>query len=344
MLCRPENRRRPARPHRGFTLIELLVVIAIIAILIGLLLPAVQKVREAAARAQSQNNLKQISLGCHNAHDTFGAFPPGWVAQYDPAPGTNQGPYALNQTFARSGLFLILLPHIEQQAFYTKVTGRWNGFPSTLLDGVDCRSYVVKSYIAPSDTGFPGPTSPDSRNDGGPSSPRSFGNFAGATGGADWAGSSYAFNYWLFAHRGTVSPGYNSFWNAHTNILGITDGTSNAVMFAEKLMNCTPTAYLAAGTPGGNLWGVENSVAYGGASKRYYRSWFGGSSKTNIKKFQTRPDPALCDPDAASGPQTAGLNVAMADGSVRLLTPSMTSTTWSNLVTVDDGAVLGSDF
>lgn len=327
------------RRRTAFTLIELLVVIAIIAILIGLLLPAVQKVREAAGRAQSQNNLKQLALGCHNAHDSNGCFPPGWIAQYDAA--TNVGPYKLAQASARSGLFLILLPYIEQQAFFTGVNGRWNGAPSNLLDGKDCRSFVFKSYIAPNDPGFPGPTCSDSRDDGGPTSPRSFGNIAGATGGADWAGSSYAFNYWLFAHTGTVSPGYNTSWNAQTRISRISDGTTNTAMFAEKPMKCIPTAN--AGLGGGNLWGVENAVAYGGASRRYYRSWFGGPSKAAINKFQAAPRPEVCDPDAAGGFNTAGMNASFADGSVRFLNVGMSSATWSNLVLIDDGNVIAND-
>jgi prepilin-type N-terminal cleavage/methylation domain-containing protein len=140
------------RRGRGFTLIELLVVIAIIAILIGLLLPAVQKVREAAARSQCSNNLKQMSLALINCADTHQGKLPGAAGRYP-----NDFPSANN---AYGPVFYVILPFMEQQAIYNSAyqpnggpTGQNGSFPDyePYWNYFGGNNFQIKTFMCPSD-------------------------------------------------------------------------------------------------------------------------------------------------------------------------------------------------
>src|SRR5262245_16035146 len=130
------------RSRKGFTLIELLVVIAIIAVLIALLLPAVQQAREAARRSQCKNNLKQIGLGLHNYHDTFGVFAPGFISS------TSNSTTGIGTGWASSAF---ILPYIDQAPLYNQLNTLTPINPSDATQLGLIRT-VIGVYQCPSDT------------------------------------------------------------------------------------------------------------------------------------------------------------------------------------------------
>ena len=295
--------------RKAFTLIELLVVIAIIAILIGLLLPAVQKVRDAAARMQCSNNLKQLGLASHNFHDTYNFLPPAFI-------GDNSE--ALNGWATWGAL---LLPYIEQ----TAQGNLWDVRYQNIHQPVLAYQTQVKIYLCPSR-----PAAVLSQGD---FAPASLSDYAASFGThAAYTNSTGA----IIPNLPYVSVDANgrpivTQWSGQVTLTGVTDGTSNTTMFGEK--HVRPNSLRGRNEDRSIFSGLRN------ATRRMM-----GVSSVNGTVRPLLPPQAQSNPfanESFGGPHTGVTNFVFADGSVRSLAINTDLRVLTALVTRNGGEING---
>lgn len=295
----------------AFTLIELLVVMAIIGVLIGLLLPAVQKIREAAARVKCENNLKQLGLAVHNCHDLYGRLPPMSAPCADPSiPGCfnldQNGAYGKNNYT----MFQFLLPFLEQDAVFRQLS--LTGYAGGQYD----KTFVM--FQCPVD----------------PSTTR--GRCSTSYGGANaWGVSNYGGNNYVFGNpNGGNTMGRKKFSD-------ITDGLHTTIFFAEMFGTCGSSNDI--NFLWGSLWADANSIWRPGYNLGPDKAGVSGYPPSPM--FQVQPNFMVnCDPARPQSQHPGGINVCVGDGSVRFVSRGISDVTWARANDPRDGLVVGNDF
>jgi prepilin-type N-terminal cleavage/methylation domain-containing protein len=286
------------RARRAFTLVELLVVFAIVALLVGLTLPAVQKVREAAARLKCAGNLKQLALAAHAAHDAGGTLPPGLG-------------YWSNRT-AYGTFHFHLLPFIEQGALYERSRNAGVYF----VANNQTFAQRVPAFECPGDPSVPA----DGRGRD--------------LVGNGWGVASYAVNVQVVCR---VSAAGAMLETEHSARIphAFPDGASNTLLMTEKYAQCFNANYPTGGTYWGYYVTGSGLLPY---HPGFAISWngysYGPASKFLVRPT---PYNGGCDPTMASSPHPGGIQAALADGSVRFLSADVSVYTWWYLCTPAGG-------
>ena len=362
----------------AFTLIELLVVIAVIAVLIGLLLPAVQKVREAAARMKCSNNLKQIGLGLHNYHDANNTLPPGDFCAKNPNPAT-YGIYYNGHTFAA-----LLLPYIEQNNIYTRMDWNSPGYAFTnwmpgppggsggantvgfVYPNFPLVTSVVKIFLCPSSN-----VSPTYNLDGTPNS------------SSPWAGQIQAPGYGydalaILEYKGIMGSDRQGQLRSTLGVLyrdskvalpQITDGTSNTMALGEQSgltqgQKLNPYGGCGWNSSPWDMGCIDDLTAYDGTGTLYHPDWtyflrsvwypinapyfyWQDGSAGDVRIDPTNPNIPIVNTMAASSLKSnhpGGINILLCDGSVHFISNTIDLITLKALADRSDGVVFNSPF
>jgi prepilin-type N-terminal cleavage/methylation domain-containing protein/prepilin-type processing-associated H-X9-DG protein len=337
---------RLPRPRAGFTLIELLVVIAIIAILIGLLLPAVQKVREAGQRLSCQNNLKQLGLALHNYHDANERFPPGRKSVGN-TEGASITTYVPDPVIYNLHGLVLLLPYIEQGNIYQQFNlnaaagdflGSALGYsigssvlasPNAIASGNAALSaYHIPVLLCPADSGSStiSPSadySPDLGTTGIVATKTSY-DFISSSDGVAY------YNYWTYA---SVGNRYMFGEDSTTRITDVTDGTSSTLAMGEQ------TLALHNGVT--SSWAYTGWVSVGIDPVGSWNTTFPaqGLNIWNYNGTQLPVGTRATWYNAASM-HTGGVNFVYADGSVHFINQNIDIPSLTYLSRMSDGAVI----
>jgi prepilin-type N-terminal cleavage/methylation domain-containing protein len=308
-----------ATARRAFTLMELLVVIAISGTLMGLLMPAVQRVREAANRTICANNLKQLGLAAHNYHYSNGYLP-----------GMGYTPLANGSVWGSH--FFHVLPYLEQENLYREALGlvalRTGTVRMYFPGNNNVYGRPVQSYLCPTDP--------------------SVGSSGVVTAmGTSWGAGCYATNSQVLA-AGPGDPQGKRRIDTH-----IPGGPSYTILYAEKYALCTSTGV---GLDGGSLWaycafGMDLPWPMDFPPKPYQPGFAIGAGffgNTNAggpgSIFQFQPRAGNCDPTRAATGHPGGMQVCLVDGSVHTLNPNMSGEIWWAAVTPSGGEALAPDW